>query len=141
MSGTLRHAQRNEIVVLRSVRAGLRAKEIAELQWAMLTDAEENIGSSIQLTDKASKGRGGRVIPLNLQLRLKLADLLESEHQYHSIDIATSHVIRNERSEKTSHKQSYICLQLGVLMSGLLTARHTAGDAYLPLTLQERLAA
>jgi len=54
--GTLQHAQRNEIVVLRSVRAGLRAKEIAELQWAMLTDAEENIGSSIQLTDKASKG-------------------------------------------------------------------------------------
>jgi len=118
--GTLQHAQRNEIVVLRSLRAGLRAKEIAELQWAMLTDAEENIGSSIQLTDKASKGRGGRVIPLNLQLSLKLADLLESEHQYHSIDIATSHVIRNERSEKTSpqaivHMFAAWCADVGLV--------------------------
>jgi integrase/recombinase XerD len=30
--GTLRHAKRNELIVLLSVRAGLRAKEIAELK-------------------------------------------------------------------------------------------------------------
>ena len=43
--GTLRHAQRNEIVVLLSVRAGLRAKEIAGLKWAMLTDADGEIAT------------------------------------------------------------------------------------------------
>ena len=72
------------------------------LTWSMVTDADGDIGTSIHLTDKASKGRGGRVIPLNMQLRLKLADLLEQERQHHRFDLATSHVIRTERSEKTS---------------------------------------
>ena len=100
--GTLRQPLRNEVIVMLSVRAGLRAKEIASLTWSMITDADGDIGTSIHLTDKASKGRGGRVIPLNMQLRLKLADLLEQERQHHRFDIASSHVIRSERSEKTS---------------------------------------
>ena len=37
-----------------------------------------------------------------MQLRLKLADLLEQERQHHRFDLATSHVIRTERSEKAS---------------------------------------
>ena len=100
--GTLRQPLRNEVIVMLSVRAGLRAKEIAGLTWSMITDADGDIGSSIHLTDKASKGRSGRVIPLNMQLCLKLADLLEQERQHHRFDLATSHVIRTERSEKTS---------------------------------------
>ena len=100
--GTLRHPLRNEVIVLLSVKAGLRAKEIAGLTWSMIIDADGDIGSNIQLTDKASKGTGGRVIPLNMQLRLKLADLLEKERQHHRFDLTTSHVIRTERAEKTS---------------------------------------
>ena len=100
--GTLRHPLRNEVIVMLSTRAGLRAKEIACLTWSMITDADGDIASSIHLTDKASKGRGGRVIPLNMQLRLQLADLLEHEQKHHRVDIATSHVIRTERSPKTS---------------------------------------
>ena len=99
---TLRHPLRNEVIVMLSTRAGLRAKEIAGLTWSMITDADGDIASSIHLTDKASKGRGGRVIPLNMQLRLQLADLLEHEQKHHRFDIATSHVIRTERSPKTS---------------------------------------
>lgn len=90
------------MIVLLSVKAGLRAKEIASLTWAMVTDADGDIGSSIHLTNEASKGNGGRVIPLNMQLLLKLADLLEQERQHHRFDVATSHVIRTERAEKTS---------------------------------------
>ena len=100
--GTLRHPLRNEVIVLLFVKAGLRAKEIASLTWAMVTDADGDIASSILLTDKASKGRSGRLIPLNMQLRLKLADLLEQERQHHRFELATSHVIRTERSDKTS---------------------------------------
>jgi len=100
--GTLRHPLRNEVIVMLSTRAGLRAKEIAGLTWSMITDADGDIASSIHLTDKASKGRGGRIIPLNMQLRLQLADLLEHEQKHHRFDIATSHVIRTERSPKTS---------------------------------------
>lgn len=98
---TLRHAQRNEIIVLLSVRAGLRAKEIAELKWAMLTDAEGEIGSYIELTDVASKGRSGRIIPINMQLRLKLQDWLQEAAKQHSFDIASSYVITTERSART----------------------------------------
>jgi integrase len=100
--GTLRHPLRNEVIVMLSTRAGLRAKEIASLTWSMITDADGDIASSIHLTDKASKASGGRIIPLNMQLRLKLADLLEQERQHHRFDVTTSHVIRTERSDKTS---------------------------------------
>jgi integrase len=100
--GTLRHPLRNEVIVLLSVKAGLRAKEIAGLTWSMITDAEGDIASSIHLTDRASKGRGGRVIPINFQLRHKLEDLLACERMHHQFELSTSHVIRTERSKKTS---------------------------------------
>lgn len=98
---TLRHAQRNEIIVLLSVRAGLRAKEIAGLKWSMLTDADGEIGSYIELTDVASKGRSGRIIPINMQLRHKLEDWLHEAAKQRGFDIASSHVIMTERSART----------------------------------------
>ena len=98
---TLRHAQRNEIIVLLSVRAGLRAKEIAGLKWAMLTDAEGEIAGSIHLIDIASKGRSGRIIPTNTQLRHKLQDWLQEAAKQRAFDIASSHVITTERSART----------------------------------------
>ena len=39
-----RYPERNRAIFLLSVRAGLRAKEIAALTWAMVTDAEGDIG-------------------------------------------------------------------------------------------------
>ena len=95
-------------------KAGLRAKEIAGLTWSMVTDADGDIGTSIHLTDKASKGRGGRVIPLNMQLRLKLTDLLEQERQHHRFDLATSHVIRTERSDEdvTASDCEHVCVMV-----------------------------
>ena len=38
-----RHADRNTLMFLLSVDAGLRAKEIALLDWSMITDAVGNI--------------------------------------------------------------------------------------------------
>ena len=99
--GTLRHAKRNELIVLLSVRAGLRAKEIAELKWDMLTDADGEIAYNIRLTDIASKGRSGRILPINMQLRLKLQDWLQDASKQRGFDIASSHVITTERSAKT----------------------------------------
>ncbi|NRP49117.1 Tyrosine recombinase XerD [Aliiroseovarius sp. xm-v-201] len=100
--GTLRHPLRNEVIVMLSVKAGLRAKEIAALTWSMVTDADGNISDSIHLTDKASKGRSGRIVPLNTKLRQKLEDLLEEAKWTRKFDIATSHVIMTERASKTS---------------------------------------
>lgn len=71
-----RYRDRDRVMVLLSVKAGLRAKEIASLTWAMVTDAEGAIGDAIHLPNSASKGnRGGRTIPLNATLRQALMSL------------------------------------------------------------------
>ena len=73
--GSTRHPIRNRVIFLLSVKAGLRATEIACLNWAMVTDAEGSLTDAISLTDNASKGRGGRVIPINKDLRAALIAL------------------------------------------------------------------
>ena len=85
-----------------SIRAGLRAQEIACLTCSMIMDADGDIGTSIHLTDAASKGRGGCVIPLNRHLREKMVELFEEECRCHDFDLASSHVIRTERAPKTT---------------------------------------
>lgn len=89
-----RHGLRNQVVFLLSVRAGLRAKEIAALKWSMVVGADGEVGEYIHLTNDASKGRSGRVIPINKQLRTKLIEL-------HNIERG-DWVIRTERSDRTS---------------------------------------
>lgn len=100
--GTRRHGLRDQTIFLLSVRAGLRAKEIAGLKWSMVTNADGVIGDSIHLTDTASKGRGGRVIPLNKQLRQHLVKLLEREQQILCFGSEIGFVITTERSGRTS---------------------------------------
>lgn len=72
---TTRYPVRDRVIFLLSVKAGLRAKEIASLTWPMVTDAEGHLSDLISLTDKASKGRGGRSIPLNKELKTALQDM------------------------------------------------------------------
>lgn len=60
---------RDRVIFLLSVKAGLRAKEIASLTWAMVSDPEGNVATDISLPNHASKGKSGRVIPMNRTLR------------------------------------------------------------------------
>jgi len=99
---TRRHGLRDQTVFLLSVRAGLRAKEVANLRWAMLLTPEGEVSNEIHLTDNASKGRSGRVIPLNKQLRINLVKLLEVAKQGRGFDFEKSYVITTERSAQTS---------------------------------------
>jgi integrase len=94
-----RYPQRDRVTFLLSVKAGLRAKEIASLTWEMVTDAEGRLADSISLTNAASKGkRGGRVIPLNKELKAALEAL-----QAEPVSSRPSpFVIATERSVKTS---------------------------------------
>jgi integrase len=69
---------RNRVIFLLSVKAGLRAKEIACLTWRMVTDARGQTGQAIHLEDAASKGRSGRVIPMNEELRTALREYAET---------------------------------------------------------------
>jgi integrase len=71
-----RHPERDRVIVLLSFKAGLRAKEIAELCWSMVTDASGEIADVIALTNSASKGKnGGREIPMHPELRSALVAL------------------------------------------------------------------
>jgi integrase len=96
--GRRRNGLRNQVIFLLSVRAGLRAKEIAALRWSMVMDASGSIGDAIHLTNEASKGNSGRVIPLNRQLRGVLVSLHQSRRNQSTFD----HVITTERSDLTS---------------------------------------
>jgi len=88
-----RYPLRDRVMILLSVRAGLRAKEIAMARWGMLTDAEGEVGDAIHLTNKSSKGRnGGRTIPLHKELRAALAALKATRN----VD-ATDRIIHSER--------------------------------------------
>lgn len=71
-----RHPERDRVMVLLSFKAGLRAKEIAQLTWSMVTDTTGGLADAISLHNKASKGRaGGRTIPLHRELADALAAL------------------------------------------------------------------
>jgi integrase/recombinase XerD len=72
----MRYPVRDRVMFLLSIKAGLRAKEITFLTWAMLTDADGQVADAIAIENKASKGRGGGwMIPLNMTLRAALVAL------------------------------------------------------------------
>jgi integrase len=88
-----RYPERNRVMVLLSVRAGLRAKEIAMCTWGMVTDAEGHIGDALHLSNGASKGkRGGRTVPLNKELHAALVALKATRNGE-----ATDRIIHSER--------------------------------------------
>jgi integrase len=92
-----RHPARNRLIFLLSVKAGLRAKEIARLTWWMTNDSQGEIGRTICLQDSASKGKSGRIIPLNEELRSALI-----EYRQQVVSFAGPFVISTERSLATS---------------------------------------
>ena len=97
---TRKHADRNRLIVLLSFKAGLRAKEIASLKWSMVMRADGDIGDHIHLTNEASKGKSGRVIALNKELKQQLAKVKESEEI--TISDAKKSVIQTQRGQGTS---------------------------------------
>lgn len=94
-----RYPLRDRVIFLLSIKAGLRAKEIASLRWDMITDAEGHLCDLISLTDNASKGRGGRSIPINKDLKIALEALRVEEEQ--SIR-PSPFVVTSERGIQTS---------------------------------------
>lgn len=91
LSGS-RYAARDRAMFLLSIKAGLRAKEIAMLEWGMVLTADGQVGDALHLEDRASKGTSGRTIPLNRELRAALVELHEK-----GIRGASSPVIYSER--------------------------------------------
>ncbi len=62
-------------MILLSVKAGLRAAEIAALTWPMITDSTGQVGRMIELPAICAKYGSGRRIPLHDDLRRALKRL------------------------------------------------------------------
>jgi integrase/recombinase XerD len=70
-----RHPIRNQVIVLLSLKAGLRAAEIANLSWDMVVDPTGEIATTLELQDHVAKKGSGRVIPIHRDLREALMQL------------------------------------------------------------------
>src|SRR5271166_6516736 len=84
LRGMLRRASkspfhaRDRAMILLSVKAGLRACEIARLDWSMALDARGKVADVLAIHDAIAKKRGGRRIPMHPDLRRALQGLLRS---------------------------------------------------------------
>src|SRR6266851_7041391 len=89
-AGNTRQPDRNRAIVLLSMKAGLRAAEIANLTWDMVVGPTGQIGTTIELHDDAAKMGNGRTIPMHSQLRDALVLLRR-------VEPISGPVIRSER--------------------------------------------
>jgi integrase len=89
-ASTTRNPRRNHLILLLSLKAGLRAGEIAKLTWDMVAGPTGEIGHVIELRDCAAKKKSGRLIPIHPSLRTALA-------AWRKLTTGTGPVIRSER--------------------------------------------
>jgi integrase len=85
-----RNPRRNHLIVLLSLKAGLRAGEIAKLTWDMVLGPTGEIGVVIELRDWAAKKKSGRLIPIHPSLRVALTG-------WRKMTSGAGPVIRSER--------------------------------------------
>jgi integrase len=86
-----RNPTRNEVIVLLSAKAGLRAGEIANLTWDMVLDPRGLVGFALELHNIAAKNGSGRVIPVHADLRRALV-------AWREISTNSGPIIRSERA-------------------------------------------
>jgi integrase len=67
-ASTRRNPKIARVIVLLSLKAGMRAGEIANLTWDMIITPSGDINSTIELRDSAAKKRSGRKIPVHPDL-------------------------------------------------------------------------
>jgi integrase len=89
-ASTSRNPRRNRLILLLSLKAGLRAGEIANLTWDMVVGPTGEIGHVIELRDCAAKKKSGRLIPIHPSLRTALA-------AWRKVTTGTGPVIQSER--------------------------------------------
>jgi integrase len=71
-AGRSRYPDRDRLLLLLSAKAGLRAGEIAQLTWPMVTDPRGRVSSVIELADRAAKKGSGRTLPTHPEIKATL---------------------------------------------------------------------
>jgi len=97
-----RYGLRDQTIFYFSVKCGLRSKEISHLKWWMVMDSDGSVGNYLNLPNSSSKGRSGRVVPLNKDLKKNLEMMLDENRRLSDFDPQTSFIVRTERSKSTS---------------------------------------
>ncbi|NVJ90410.1 MAG: site-specific integrase [Methylocystaceae bacterium] len=90
-----RYPSRNTVIFLLSVKAGLRAGEIAALTWPMVLNSNHQVGETIELHNSAAKKGSGRVLPLHPLLKKALINHWKENPHF-------GHVVTSERGEAMS---------------------------------------
>lgn len=125
---TTQDVDRNRLILLLSTKAGLRAKEIAELRWPMVLDADGNMADHLLLENSASKGQSGRVIPLNKQLKIHLAEALKYASKTASAsNLNKAKVIQTQRGNGTSAQVIVNMFQAWYTKAGLFGCSSHSG--------------
>lgn len=73
-----RHPFRDDVIVLLSFKAGLRACEIAGLAWSMVLDSRHRVGAQLRIARGIAKCGSGRDIPAH-------RDLIEALQRLHRL--------------------------------------------------------
>ncbi|MEX0504166.1 tyrosine-type recombinase/integrase [Alphaproteobacteria bacterium LSUCC0719] len=97
-----RNGLRNQTIFLLSVKSGLRSKEISQLSWKEVCNSNGEVDEYINLTNRSSKGKSGRVIPLHKDVRQNLIELLDDHKRFSGFNMDTSFIVRTERSPFTT---------------------------------------
>ena len=97
-----RYGLRDQTIFYFSVKCGLRSKEISNLKWSMVMDSDGSVGDYLNLPNASSKGKSGRIVPLNKDLKRNLIEMLHEHSSYQHFSPSTSAIIRTERSKNTS---------------------------------------
>lgn len=87
-----RYPARNRAILLLSIKAGLRAGEIAKLTWPMVCGPDGKLGDTIELHDIAAKKCSGRTIPMHGEIKRALLALRRA-------DTSNGPIIRSERGQ------------------------------------------
>lgn len=93
-----RNATRNRVIALLSIRAGLRAKEIAHLTWSMVLNSDGSLSDDIALQDCAAKGSSGRMVPMAKDLKAAMAAWMTERG---TVD-QSARIITTERAKSTT---------------------------------------
>lgn len=87
-----RCASRNSVIILLSFRAGLRACEIAGLDWSMVLATNGRIAAALEIPGSIAKNGRGRRIPMHVELKSALG-----QHHRFCDRVSTGAVVRSMR--------------------------------------------
>ena len=97
-----RNGLRDQTIFYLSTKAGLRAKEIALVKWSMVMNSDGSVGDYLHLTNASSKGKSGRIVPLNKDLKNNLSMMVEQRKDEIGFNPELSFIVITERSSSTS---------------------------------------